>query len=203
MSRPELLILGGGVAGGVAACAFAAEGRAVTLLTQERRHPTYEGLSPRAAEGLRTAGCERALEAAGPWVERISHWNGETRTVNGETVAGALGTARYRDRQPQPPQGLGPVRLMCEIIDYRYARTLSGASQMIDPYIHRGLWRDVQIWLPAVEYRREEGNLENLRAPTTLPLVVKIFPMMTWLWLGLLLALAGAIAAMRHEFKRV
>ena len=86
MSRPELLILGGGVAGGVAACAFAAEGRAVTLLTQERRHPTYEGLSPRAAEGLRTAGCERALEAAGPWVERISHWNGETRTVNGETL---------------------------------------------------------------------------------------------------------------------
>jgi len=32
---------------------------------------------------------------------------------------------------------------MCEILDYRYARTLSGASQMIDPYIHRGLWRDV------------------------------------------------------------
>ena len=126
-----------------------------------------------------------------------------SQIINGETVAGALGTARYRDRQPQPPQGLGPVRLMCEIIDYRYARTLSGASQMIDPYIHRGLWRDVQIWLPAVEYRREEGNLENLRAPTTLPLVVKIFPMMTWLWLGLLLALAGAIAAMRHEFKRV
>ncbi len=122
---------------------------------------------------------------------------------DGEAIAGATGTARYRDAQPQPTLGLGPVRLMCEILDYRYARTLSGASQMIDPYIHRGLWRDVQIWLPAVEYRREEGALETLRAPTTVPLVIKIFPMMTWLWLGLLLALAGAIAAMRHELRRV
>ena len=108
MSRPELLILGGGVAGGVAACAFAAEGRAVTLLTQERRHPTYEGLSPRAAEGLRTAGCERALEAAGPWVERISHWNGETRTVNGETVAGAWVPRATATASRSRPRGSDP-----------------------------------------------------------------------------------------------
>ena len=82
----DIVVLGGGIAGCVAARGFAGAGKAVALLTSCRRHRAYEGLSPRAAEGLRAAGCEAALAAVGPWVARTSHWNGETRQVNGETL---------------------------------------------------------------------------------------------------------------------
>ena len=86
MTQRDIVILGGGVAGCVAARGFAAAGQTVTLLTLTRRHRAYEGLSPRAEEGLRDTGCGAALAAVGPWVERVSHWNGETRTINGETL---------------------------------------------------------------------------------------------------------------------
>jgi len=123
---------------------------------------------------------------------------------DGVSVQEEQGRAVYRDERAQSSGGLGPVRLMCEIIDYRYARTVSGATQMIDPFIHRGLWRDVQIWLPALEYRVEgEGEMSELRAPSTVPVVLKIYPMMTWMWLGLAIALIGAAVAMAFELRRV
>jgi hypothetical protein len=91
---------------------------------------------------------------------------------------------------------------MCEILDYRYARTVSGARQMIDPFLYRGLWRDVQIWLPAIKYEAGEGPLDALRAPSTVPVVLKIFPMMSWMWLGLALTLIAAATAMGFEIAR-
>lgn len=122
---------------------------------------------------------------------------------DGVAVQEEQGQAVYRDRRAQSAGGLGPVRLMCEILDYRYARTVSGATQMIDPFIHRGLWRDVQIWLPALEYRVDgEGDMSELLAPTTVPVVLKIYPMMTWLWAGLVLALIAAAVAMWFELRR-
>ena len=123
---------------------------------------------------------------------------------DGVSVQEEQGQAVYRDERAQSFGGLGPVRLMCEILDYRYARTVSGATQMIDPFIHRGLWRDVQIWLPALEYRVEgEGDISELRAPTTVPVVLKIYPMMTWMWLGLAIALIAAAVAFVFELRRV
>ena len=75
---------------------------------------------------------------------------------------------------------------------------------MIDPFIHRGLWRDVQVWLPALEYRVEgDGDMSELRAPSTVPVVLKIYPMMTWMWLGLAIAIIGAAVAMAFELRRV
>jgi flavin-dependent dehydrogenase len=86
MTGVDIVVLGGGIAGCVAARRFVESGRSVHLVSLRRAEPALEGLSPRAAEGLRGAGCERALAAAGPWVERHSHWNGEARQVNGETL---------------------------------------------------------------------------------------------------------------------
>ena len=71
---------------------------------------------------------------------------------DGAIVEAANGHAVYRDERPPLAGEYGPVRLMCEILDYRYARYASGSEQMIHPFIHRGPWRDVQVWLPAIDY---------------------------------------------------
>ena len=73
---------------------------------------------------------------------------------NGTLREGDRGHTVYRDRRPLDASGPGPVRLMCEMVDYRYARHVSEAGQMIHPLISRGIWRDVQIWFPAL---REEA----------------------------------------------
>jgi cytochrome c-type biogenesis protein CcmF len=121
---------------------------------------------------------------------------------DGVAVQEEGGQSVYRDTRPQASGSLGPVRLMCEILDYRYARTVSGASQMIDPFIHRGLWRDVQISLPAIKYEAGQGDPEKLRAPSTVPIVLKVFPMMSWMWFGLALAVIAAAVAMGVEIAR-
>ena len=56
---------------------------------------------------------------------------------------------------------------MCEILDYRYARYVSDSDQMIHPFIHRGAWRDVQVWLPAIEHEQasDGGRRRGARPP--------------------------------------
>ena len=122
---------------------------------------------------------------------------------DGTVIDGSEGEAVYRDVAPPLPGGAGPVRLMCEIVDYRYARTVSGATRLIDPFIHRGLLRDVQIWLPAVEYGLEpSADAETLlRRPSIVPVVLKIYPMMTWMWLGLALTLISSLALSLWEAR--
>lgn len=82
----EIVILGGGVAGVVAGIQLARAGRRPVLITSLRDASLLEGMSPRTEDGLRFAGCEHALGAAGPWVDRYSHWNGEKNQANGETL---------------------------------------------------------------------------------------------------------------------
>ena len=123
---------------------------------------------------------------------------------DGVALQNETGSAVYRDQRPEAEGGLGPVRLMCEIVDYRFARTVSGATQMVHPFIHRGLWRDVQVWLPAIQYRAEAAGSElaDLRLPSRVPVVLKIYPMMSWMWAGLLVTLLAAVAATAFEFAR-
>ncbi|HYG90058.1 MAG TPA: cytochrome c biogenesis protein CcsA [Azospirillum sp.] len=76
----------------------------------------------------------------------------------------------------------GPVRLMCEILDYRYARYAAESSRIIAPGLSRGLWRDVQVWVAG-------GSDSGARQ---VPLVLKVYPMVTWIWIGFgAAALAG------------
>lgn len=101
------------------------------------------------------------------------------------------GHTLFRDARPPPPGGAGPVRLICEMLDYRYARYIDGSARIMHPFIHRGLWRDVQIWFPSPEFRDEgDGSVRPQVGPV--PVVLKTYPMMTWLWLGLALMLVGA-----------
>ena len=112
----------------------------------------------------------------------------------GRLLEAADGHAVYRDDRPPAAGDKGPVRLMCEILDYRYARYVGGDAEMIHPFIHRGLWRDVQVWLPAIDYSaaQEGGVAAESRRATTVPVVLKVYPLVGWLWLGLGLALGGA-----------
>lgn len=98
------------------------------------------------------------------------------------------GTAGYREAASSAGDR-GPVRVMCEMLDYRYARFAGTGGQMIAPYIHRGLWRDVQVWVGGID--RRDG-----KAPRRVPLVVKVLPMAAWVWLGFGTALAGGAAVL-------
>jgi cytochrome c-type biogenesis protein CcmF len=108
------------------------------------------------------------------------------------------GHSVYRDDRPPAAGDRGPVRLMCEILDYRYARYASGTTQMIHPFIHRGLLRDVQVWLPAIDYTAglAAGGASPAaitRQVTMVPVVLKVYPLISLLWVGLALALLGAL----------
>ena len=121
---------------------------------------------------------------------------------DGRVIEAAGGHAVYRDERPPAAGEHGPVRLMCEILDYRYARYASEAGQMIHPFIHRGPWRDVQVWLPAVESAQAGAGPQTRRA---VPLVLKVYPLLSWLWVGLAMMLAGVawrLLSQRYEGRR-
>jgi cytochrome c-type biogenesis protein CcmF len=123
----------------------------------------------------------------------------------GQIIEAADGHAVYRDERPPLAGEYGPVRLMCEILDYRYARYASDSSQMIHPFIHRGAWRDVQVWLPGLEYEQASDGGAPARRATTVPVILKVYPLMSWLWAGLAAMLAGVawrLAAERYEARR-
>lgn len=117
---------------------------------------------------------------------------------DGQIVAGAQGHAVYRDERPPASTSSGSVRLMCEMIDYRYARYVSGDKQMIHPLISRGLWRDVQIWVSAVS--REPSA--TAAAPGKVAVILKVFPLLSWVWIGLLLVFAGFVIHLGFEARR-
>lgn len=82
----DVLVLGGGPAGVVAARGLAALGLDVLLLTRRRRPAAFEGLAGRALDGLRHAGCVHALAAVGMEIRRDAEWNGAAFGGNREWI---------------------------------------------------------------------------------------------------------------------
>lgn len=91
MTTFDILVIGGGPAGVVAALTLQRGGYRVGLIARPRRLPAVEGLSERALAGLRFAGCQQALACIGPPVLRQACWNGEQFAANQEWIVERAG----------------------------------------------------------------------------------------------------------------
>src|SRR5262249_27404125 len=74
----DIAVMGGGPAGIIAARGPAALDDRVVVCVHPRRHYAIEGVSERTVNALRLAGCEKALEAVGPALPRLTSWNAAT-----------------------------------------------------------------------------------------------------------------------------
>lgn len=98
------------------------------------------------------------------------------------------GHALFADGRGHPPAYQGPVRQLCEILDYHYARYASDRGYVLHPFIVRGWGRDLQVWVPASSslLRQGGGDIESL-------VVIRRYPLLSCVWLGLALMLGGAL----------
>jgi cytochrome c-type biogenesis protein CcmF len=142
-----------------------------------------------ARDGARAQGTAGAFRTAGQVSWLLSR--------DGRRVDGGAGHAIYRDSRSMADHGTGAIRLMCEAIDYRFARYRSADSQMIHPLISRGLLRDVQIWLPAAL------PAAGAHARREVPVILKVYPLMSLVWIGLALSLIGSAWQTVQQFTQV
>lgn len=104
------------------------------------------------------------------------------QVLNGETL--------YRDGRRAIDGYAGPVRQICEILDYRYARYANEPGYVLDPFIDRGWARDIQLWVsPSAAVAALEGGPQV----SQVVVVLRVFPFASLLWMGLLLTSAGAL----------
>lgn len=98
------------------------------------------------------------------------------------------GHALFQDSRGNPPAYQGPVRQLCEILDYHYARFASDRGYVLHPFIVRGWSGDLQIWVPAsARLLKEPGDdIESV-------VVVRRFPFLSLVWVGLITMLFGAL----------
>ena len=101
------------------------------------------------------------------------------------------GQALFQDARQLPPGYQGPVRQLCELLDYRYARHAGDKGYLLHPFIIRGWGADVQIWLPASP-RLMQAVTEGAPTAQTL-MVVRRYPLVSFVWLGLVAMLVGML----------
>lgn len=111
----------------------------------------------------------------------------ELRTPTDDIVRGQT---LYRDGRSALAAYAGPVRQICEILDYRYARYAAHPGYVLHPFIDRGWAQDVQMWvLTAAAVAALEGGPHGPQAVV----VLRVLPFASLLWLGLSLLTAGAL----------
>lgn len=98
------------------------------------------------------------------------------------------GHALFQDSRGNPPAYQGPVRQLCEILDYHYARFASDRGYVLHPFIIRGWGSDLQVWVPASPrlLNQSGDEIESV-------VVVRRFPFLSLVWIGLLSMLFGAL----------
>lgn len=82
----QIVVLGGGPAGGATAIGLTKLGYSVTLITEPRPFKAVEGISERVVEGLRGAGFNKALQNLPEPSPRLASWNGEANSANTERL---------------------------------------------------------------------------------------------------------------------
>lgn len=80
----SICVVGCGPAGAVAAALLKRIGYDVFVVAKARTHLAWEGMSMRAADGLRSAGFDRAVDVTSKLARRFSSWHGRVELANGE-----------------------------------------------------------------------------------------------------------------------
>lgn len=100
------------------------------------------------------------------------------------------GQTLYRDARPALGPDHGPLRQVCELLDYRYARHMSTKGYLLQPMINHGWAATVQFWVsPAALVQAVEGRSDR----ATAIVVIKVFPFSSLLWSGLVLTVLSAL----------
>lgn len=100
------------------------------------------------------------------------------------------GQTLYRDNRAPAERFNGPVRQMCEFLDYRYARHVMTPGYLLNPLIDRRWARSVQFWISPADV---VGITGSSRSTGQVVAVVKVFPLMSVLWSGLVVTLGGGL----------
>lgn len=107
---------------------------------------------------------------------------------DGET---AMGNALFLDGRHQPAGYQGPVRQLCEILDFRYARYAGGPRYLLDPFVLHGWLEDRQIWVPATPALLGDKPGEDIQMPALI--VLRSYPLVSLVWTGLVMMLVGTL----------
>lgn len=104
------------------------------------------------------------------------------------------GHALFQDARNLPPAYQGPVRQLCEILDYRYARHAGAPGYVLHPFILRSWAQDLQVWIPASPRLMGTADevLENSNDLHSL-VVIRRFPLVSFVWCGLLAMVLGSL----------
>ncbi|MBV0933622.1 flavin-dependent monooxygenase QhpG [Marinobacterium weihaiense] len=86
MHEADILVLGGGPAGGAVAIGLRRLGYSVTVIGEPRPFDALEGISDRVIQGMQGAGFQQALATLAPPSPRQVTWNGETNSANTERL---------------------------------------------------------------------------------------------------------------------
>ena len=82
----QIVVLGGGPAGGATALGLKKLGYPVMVIAESRPFEAVEGISDRVVEGLRNAGFTQALANLPEPSPRLASWNGATNSANTERL---------------------------------------------------------------------------------------------------------------------
>ena len=104
----------------------------------------------------------------------------------GQVIAGH---ALFQDRRALPPAYQGPVRQLCEILDYRYARHVGDPGYVLHPFIVRGWAQDLQVWVPASPRLMNGASRDEIQGV----IVVRRYPFVSLVWVGLLAMVVGML----------
>jgi len=109
----------------------------------------------------------------------------------------AMGNALFLDGRHQPAGYQGPVRQLCEILDFRYARYTGGPRYLLDPFVVHGWLEDKQIWVPATPALLGEKLSGEMQLSTLV--VLRSYPLVSLVWIGLIAMLMGALLMPGHS----
>ncbi|MEJ6655367.1 MAG: cytochrome c biogenesis protein CcsA [Pseudomonas sp.] len=110
------------------------------------------------------------------------------------------GQALFQDARQLPPGYQGPVRQLCEILDYRYARHAGDPGYMLHPFIIRSWQADTQVWVPA---SRGLMRVSDTADAADEPLVViRRYPLVSLVWIGFTAMLLGALLLPRRSLEK-